>query len=397
MISPDFFKFAINNIKTRKLRSWLTIIGIVIGVAAIVGLISIGQGLENAVVEQFHNVGTDKIMVTPKMFMGPGTGGGGFTDDDVKAIERVPELKHVLPIITGNVEVEFHNEKRYTMLFAYESEGAAEDVWADMGFKVAKGRFPKSTETRVAGLGYLAAEDMFDEEIHPKNRIYINGEKFKVVGIAKPIGNSQDDSSVFIPMDDAKEILEKENYDMIITIIKPGVDADAAADKIHRALKNARGDENFQVSTMTQILETVGNILGIISLVLVGIASISLLVGAVGIMNTMYTSVLERTREIGIMKAIGATNHHILALFLIESGVIGAVGGIIGALIGTGLAFGFGSLSGQLNLPMEFLIKVDWKLILGGILFAFFVGALSGALPARSASKLKPADALRYE
>ncbi len=398
-MSIDYLKLAWNNIRYRKLRSWLTIIGIIIGVAAIVALISVSNGMENAITEQVEQFGADTITITPQGFSGP-TGGGSsteFEDSDVRVIESVPGVKHVLPIITGTAEIEFHKEKIYAMIFAYDASSNVQDIWTEAGFEIDKGRFPEEGEGKVAGLGYLVAYDTFEDSVHVKNRILINGERFKVVGIAKEIGNSQDDGAIFMPIETAQELLDQDYYNMIMVVAQEGVDVEVVAEKIERKLKRHRDLEDFQVLTFAEILDIIGNILGIIQLVLVGIAGISLLVGAVGIMNTMYTSVLERIKDIGIMKSIGATNKAILALFLTESAIIGMGGGVMGAIAGTGMAQAIGFAAAGMALPFPLKIVIEWDLIIFAILFALFIGMLAGYLPARKAAKMNPVDSLRYE
>ena len=164
---------------------------------------------------------------------------------------------------------------------------------------------------------------------------------------------------------------------------------------VEKELERKRGDTNFQVLTASQILEQIGQILGVMQIVLVGIAAISLLVGAIGIMNSMYTSVLERTKDIGIMKAIGARNADILQIFLIESGMIGLVGGLLGTALGTGMALAVEPFAKNAGFPL--IITLEMGVLLFGLLFAFVIGMISGILPAYQASKLKPVDALRYE
>ena len=211
------------------------------------------------------------------------------------------------------------------------------------------------------------------------------------------IGNSQDDNSINIDFDTFREIFDAEDrVDAITATAKPGLDMDALKEKTERKLERARGDENFQVMTSANILEQVNSILGIVQFVLIGIAGISLLVGGIGIMNSMYTSVLERTKEIGIMKSVGARNSDILLIFLVESGFIGLIGGIFGVLLGTGMALAVGAIAKQAGFAL-LKIVIDYKILLFGLSFAFVLGMISGALPAYRASKLKPVDALRYE
>ena len=220
--------------------------------------------------------------------------------------------------------------------------------------------------------------------------------EFKIVGIFKEIGNQQDDNQINIPLESARKVFDEPiRVDTIIAQVKSTNDISILQKKIEKELERKRDDTNFQVLTASQILEQINQVLGVIQIFLVGIAAISLIVGAIGIMNSMYTSVLERTKDIGIMKAIGARNSDILKIFLIESGLIGLVGGIIGSILGTAMALIIGIFSK--NSGFLITIKIEPLVLLFGLLFAFFVGVISGILPAIQASKLKPVDALRYE
>jgi putative ABC transport system permease protein len=392
----DYLRIALRNITHRRLRSWLTAIGIIIGVASVVALISVSMGMQDAIEEQFEMMGTDTITITPTSFTGPGsTAEAPFDDGDVRVIERVAEINKVLPMMYGTAKFTFHNQDSYSYLMGVPLDRDASDVWEDIGWESEIGRFPEPDKKEV-GLGYLAAKEMFDDEVHLKNTILVNDVKFKVVGIAKEVGNSQDDGAIYMDVDIAKDILDQENYNMILAKVKPGNDAELIADKVQRKLEKYRDAEDFNAMTPSEILEQVNDILGIIQLVLVGIAAISLLVGAIGIMNTMYTSVLERTKEIGIMKAIGASNHAIMLIFLAEAGILGLVGGTVGTILGMMMGKGVEIAAGTSGfIPLK--VAVSWPLILGAISFAFLIGALSGTLPALGAAKLKPVDALRHE
>ena len=171
---------------------------------------------------------------------------------------------------------------------------------------------------------------------------------------------------------------------------------DKSKENNENKLERKRDDENFQVLSASQIAEQINSVLGIIQVVLIGIAAISLVVGGIGIMNSMYTSVLERTKEIGIMKSIGARNSDILMLFLLESGFIGLIGGVFGVLLGSGIGILVGKAAASAGYGI-LKIKISFGLIMFGLAFAIIIGMISGALPARQASKLKPVDALRYE
>ncbi len=390
----DYLDFSIRNLKHRKLRTGLTVIGIIIGIASIIALISISQGLENAIVEQFEKMGSNRVYATPKGFQGQGAF-EGLTNDDNEQIEKMPEVDWVNPYLMFSKEVEFGKEKEFiNQIIGIETKDL-EQKWSDMDLNMEAGSLPKNGQRGIAVIGYSLANDMFKNKIHLKNKIKIKDHEFEVIGIVEKIGNEADDNSVWLAMEDAREVSGKENeVNMIEIKIKPGIDINLAAEKISKRLERYRGDDNFELMTPEQILDQIGQLLGIIQLVLGGIAAISLVVGGVGIMNSMYTSVLQRRKEIGILKSVGAKNSDIVMLFLVEAGIIGLGGGIIGVALGALIAFATGSIAEQLGFGL-LSIKVNWLLYLFGLLFAIGVGMFAGALPARKAAKLRPAEALR--
>ncbi len=391
----DYFVLAVNSIRHRKLRSWLTVIGIVIGVAAIISLITISRSLESTLQQQFETFGANRIFVSGKGFQGPGTMSNGLTTDDVKTIEKISGFDYVSPGLFRSAEAKYKEEAAFTLIGGLPAE-QYQSFYADAGIKMKQGRVIKENEKYVANIGSRVAEKMFSKELSVGNKIQINKVDFKIVGILEAVGNSQDDNQINIPLDAAREIFSEPNkVDSIIAQVKSTSDIPMLQDKIEKELKRKRGDTSFEVVTASQILEQINQILGVMQIVLVGIAAISLVVGAVGIMNSMYTSVLERTKEIGIMKSIGARNPDILWIFLIEAGLIGLVGGVLGTVLGTGMALAIGPIAKQAGFPL--IVQVEWTVLVIGLLFAFIVGMVSGILPAYQASKLKPVDALRYE
>jgi len=391
----EYFLLAINSITHRKLRSWLTIIGIIIGVAAIISLITISRGLENTIETQFEQFGTNRILISSKGFQGPGTASGGLTSKDVDTIKKISGFKYVVPGIFKSAEVKYNKEVGFTQIAALPAEDY-EQFLSDANIGLEQGRSIKSNDKFSAVIGIRVAKEMFSKELRIGSKIEINKQEFKIVGILKEIGNSQDDNQINIPLETAREIFNEPNQvDVIIAQTKPGVGIPSLQKKIEKELKQKRGDTNFQVMTASQILEQINTILGIVQIVLVGIAAISLIVGAIGILNSMYTSVLERTKDIGIMKAIGARNSDVLGIFLVESGLMGFVGGVFGTALGTLVALLVGKIAAQAGFLL--IMKIEFPLLLFGLFFAFLVGMISGALPAYQASKLKPVDALRYE
>ena len=335
----DYFLMVVNSIRHRKLRSWLTVVGIIIGVAAIISLITISRSLQGTIEQQFETFGANRIFVSGKGFQGPGTMSNCLTMEDVETIEKISGFKYVTRLFRS-AEVKFKKEAGFTLINGLPAEQYS-DFLADTGVKMRTGRAIKDNERYVAIIGSRAAEKMFSKELDVGNRIQINKVDFKIIGILEEIGNSQDDNQISIPLETAREIFdEPESVDTIIIQVKSSSEIPAIQEKIEKELERKRGDTNFEVVTASQILEQINQVLGVMQIVLVGIAAISLLVGAIGIMNSMYTSVLERTKEIGIMKAIGARNPDILWIFLIEAGMIGLVGGILGTALGSGMALG---------------------------------------------------------
>ncbi|MBU4501229.1 MAG: ABC transporter permease [Nanoarchaeota archaeon] len=392
----EYLIFAIKGLKHRRLRTWLTILGIVIGIGAIIALISISQGLENAIVEQFEKMGTGRLYIMPE-----GLGASaqvdftGLTTKDVDRLEKMPEVEWTNPYLIGSEEVEFSKQKRFVQVIAgIDTDGLA-DKWEDMDIGMGSGFMPNKKQTGIAILGYKIATERFDKDVHVKNKIKIRDKEFRVFGILEEIGNDDDDTAVWIDIDDFRELFDKpDEVNMIELKIKDGLDPNDAALKIETRLKKFRDDDTFQVITPEQILEQIGGLLDVIQMVLGGIAAISLVVGGVGIMNSMYTSVLQRKKEIGIMKSVGAKNKDIVMLFVVEAGFIGLIGGVIGAAFGSAIALSVGVIAAQAGFAL-LSVKISPFLLLFGLFFAIVVGMAAGALPARQAAKLRPAEALR--
>jgi len=394
----EYIRISFNSLRRRKLRSWLTIIGIIIGISAIVSLTLIAQGTENAVNEAFEQFGTDVILVQGgATFSRPTPGEYGLSDRDINFFESFGEVDFVIPYSYDTQEVEFKDEKKYPLVYAIDTE-----LWDEFlkrsNFEVEKGRAFQDGETGSVVVGWKLNQDYFENKVDLKSRIKIGGKSFKVVGIYERVGNDADDTAISMNIDDARKVYAPEDK---VTgaqiIVKDGVDIDKFAEYLEEEYEDYRGDKNFVLSTSTAILEQINSVLGILQYVVVGIAGIALIVGSVGIANTMYMSVLERTKEIGIMKSIGATNNAILTMFLIESAFFGIVGGIIGCIIGILMAV-IAKFAIEAFAPgIPFLILIDPAVIIGALIFSAISGIVSGILPARNASKLNPVDALRYE
>lgn len=391
----SYFKFALRSLKYRKLRSWLTILGVIIGVAAIVSLISISLGLEDAIKEQFSKIGSNKIFIMPKGNLG--SFGAGLTTKDVDALNQMSEFDLISPyVMTPSAQLTYKAKDAFVTLIGYPVDNSKQR-WEGYGIGAKEGRLFKEGDKNVLILGYKAQEDLFDKKINLHSKIQIKGTDFEVIGILEEVGNNQDDMQVFVPIETVRSLFNAPDaVSAIEANVKQGLDINVVVDKVKRRLSRIRDDESFDIMTPVDILKTMSNILNVVRVVLVAIAAISLVVGAMGILNSMYTNVLERTSEIGIMKSIGATNSGIMMIFLIEAGMMGLIGGIFGVTLGYLLS----KLVELIAVSAGFkLLTISFNplLMLGGLLFAFIVGVLSGYLPSLQASKLKVIDALRYD
>lgn len=401
-------KHALNMVLHSPLRSWLTIIGIVIGVASVIAIVSIGEGMEQSMTEQLGDLGMDLITITPgfsrggDMHFGPDREGGQQAADeetelsrtDVQALKGLSDIELIDTRIRGNVEVTYFGKSGSVSL-----TGVDQKIWSQITTdEVREGRMLDSADQNVILIGGGLADNFFDRPLGINKVITIEDSAFRIVGILDDQSNS-----IVMPIQISYQILddkEKDVYDSIIVKIKDEDDLDAVVEKIENKLMIARHvtdkDRDFSVSSSKQANEMRAEMMSSVSSFLTAIAAVSLLVGSVGISNTMFTSVLEKTKEIGIMKAIGARNRDILTIFLFHAGLIGLAGGIIGVIFGIILSGAMPSLLGGLPLARGGTI-VSFNTILIALSVSFSVGIIAGFIPAYQGSKLKPVDALRYE
>jgi len=398
----DYARIAFRSISHRKLRSWLTLIGILIGITAVVALISISVGMQNAIQSEFEEIGSNRIIVAPGgYFFGPGSTSystATFDNSDLKAVRNVRGIDAAVPILSKTIRLKFKDQEVSTQIMGGPTDTETLKITRKMDvFQVAEGRNIDTGDGYAITLSQDIAYDTFERDIRVGNNIKINDIDFKVIGIGKKahiVG-----SMSIIPLDTAREIFdEPDEISNIFVIIKETFTPTEVAEDIKKELRKERnvkeGEEDFYVQTAQQVIDTFTQILAAIQAVLIGIAAISLLVGGVGIMNTMFTSIVERTKEIGIMKSVGATNNVIALLFMIESGILGLLGGLLGIALGFVLAKTAQYLAdviGGITLVPEF----SFALIFGAMAFSFFIGMLAGLLPALQAAKLQPVEALR--
>jgi len=404
----DYVNFTFKNVKKRGLRSWLTMLGIFIGIASIVALISLGNSLQKGITGQFSGFGTDKLTIS-NAETGYGPPGSTtikkLTENDFNIINNINGIEFVIPRYVRSAEIKYGKVSNYQYVASLPiEEGKIKTVYNALNLKIDSGRLIKEGDTGKVLLGNnYFKEDIFGKKISTGKSIEIQGKKFKVSGILKEASTFIVNSIILVPEKDVKELFNIDNeIDLIVVQVKDEKNIKNIAEDIRNALRKDRnldiGEEDFSVQTPEENLEAINTILSILNLIIIAIASISLFVGGIGIANTMYTSVVERTKDIGIMKSIGARNKDILLLFLFESSILGLVGGIGGVIIGLGLAFSI-SYMASIFLPgleiTTFGIDFSILLISFSIFFSFLIGAMSGIFPALQASKLTPVEALR--
>ncbi|MCD6270282.1 ABC transporter permease [bacterium] len=400
----DYINIAVRNIRSRSLRSWLTILGIVIGVFLIISLISLSEGIKSSVLKELRMMGNNLIMVFPGQsndLMATFMGGMELNDEDVKAIRETKGVDSVIPMVWKSEMVRYGEKKKVIFLYAISWRRDLDLFKSQLGWSLEKGHWPAPRKREIV-VGSLVAKDIFPD-MKIGSEANIAGRKFKVVGILNSLGSKQDDSMVGIDSDIFRDITGKrKGAQFALVVIKPGFAPAKVAEQIKSNLKQhskrirGKDSSSFSVLTSDKVSGIVGNIMSLIQTLIFSLASIAIVVGAIGIMNTMYTSVQERIREIGVMKAIGARNSTISNIFLIESGIMGLIGGIGGVILGIGLAK-IVEIFFQIHPIFYLKASITPSLIIFGLLFSFLLGCLSGLLPARRAARLKPVDALRYE
>lgn len=417
-------KIALNIIIHSKIRSWLTVIGIVIGIAAIVSIISIGQGAQKTLEANLNTLSADMITINSGFsrasgasagfhggdFGGPSGGGESRTSQgptpknltyrDVIVLKSVPNVAYVMGIVSGSVDTVSYLGKssRGSIM------GVDPAVWRDMtSTELASGRYLIQGDVNCVVIGGRIASSTFTN-LQVNRQISIAGKSFKIIGILKESGGS-DDSRIIMPIENAVTILankDKKTFDSIQIKIKDISLTDDTVAQITSKLMMSHGilqasKQDFSITTLKSMQERIGSALSTMSLFLSAIAAISLIVGAIGIMNTMFTSVLERTKEIGILKALGSRNKDILMIFLFNSGIIGLVGGILGIILGVVASTLISSAAGISLGRFALSTYVSPTLVIGVFAISMFIGLVAGAIPAYRASRLRPVDALRFE
>lgn len=392
-------KTAIEDFKRNKVRTFLTALGITIGVLSVVMLIALGLGLKNYLKQQFENLGANLIMVMPGSGIGGGGGGAGFgaglfggaefDEKDINDLKRISEIKYIVPLFFTSKTVEVGGEKEFSYIM-----GVNEDLFKIMASKILAGElFSKSdiqARAKVAVLGYSIADKLFGE---PKDAvgktIRVEEQRFKVIGVVDKTGDNEQDNSIIIPY---KTTYGSMNPNKTFWSIYVGVESKDDVAKVKRDIEDILlkryGEDDFSVTEQSELLSTINQIFNIVNGVLVAIGSISLIVGGIGIMNIMYATVTERTKEVGIRRAVGATQKDIMKQFLTESILLSLFGGVLGLLLAALIV---------LAVRPFFPLSLNLLAVLISITVSSGIGIFFGVFPAKRAAKLPPIEAIRYE
>ncbi|WP_345783009.1 ABC transporter permease [Coraliomargarita parva] len=399
------FLIAVREIRRNLTRAFLTVLGIIIGVAAVITMVTLGDGTTQAVKDQISKLGSNLVMVRPGAGFGPRASSAGvpnFTEADVEAIrEQIPGVSAAAPVRNTSLSTIYRQEARNTTV-----TGSTQDYFEINSWELAQGRYFTEAETHsgaaVAVIGNTVKTELFNGEDPVGQKIRVGQASLQVIGILKAKGQAgmgDQDDTIVVPLSTMQRRLggrtSSRDISQISISAKEGFDSDRLIDDISSLLRQRRNlqsnqDDDFNVFDTRQIAETLSSSTQLMTTLLAAVAAVSLLVGGIGIMNIMLVSVTERTREIGIRLAIGATAREVLWQFLVEALTLSCVGGLIGIL----LAYLFCSLLAPL-IQVGFAFNTQINLI--AFAFSALVGIVFGFTPARRAARLDPIDALRHE
>jgi len=399
MITSDLMRFTLASAGAHKMRSGLTALGIGIGVTAVVLLTSIGEGLQHYLLAEFTQFGTNIVSVSP----GKSETFGGSTATfnttrplslaDAEALKRVPYVLFTNTSVGGNAEVEGNGRSRRTLV-----NGTSPYMPFVLSFKVALGEFlPPDDPTAprpFAVLGSKMRSELFGSMNPLGERIRVGGSRFRVIGVMESKGTIlgfELDDSVYIPAARALELFNKEGLNEINVLYDPAASAEEVTAGIRRIMIARHGGEDFTITTQKQMLDVLGSVLNILQIAVAGLGGISLLVGGVGIFTIMTIAVRERTSEIGLVRSLGAVRADVRRIFLVESIMLAALGGVGGLLFG-------GLIVETIKVLMPALpLRYSLPYAVAAEMIAILIGLVAGVAPAQKAASLDPVNALRTE
>jgi putative ABC transport system permease protein len=407
----DNFDLAYKNIRERMSRSILTLLGIAIGIMAIISLMAVGEGMNEAVTGELSTLSDTIIVSTGSGFSTSGVGMGGsasisedngkyLTDRDIADIKRIHGVEEVNTQLSSTGAVEFNGKDEHVSIVGMDSKSMELRYGRE---NLESGSLLDEGDKNKIVIGYEVAHEYFDSDVSIGNRIKVNGKKFVVHGIFAEEGGgsiSSTSNSVLLILEDFKKLTGESNIRVASVVVYDIDNVELIADEIEQKINENHGEDDYvTTNTMSSILDSIQNVIGIMQTVLLAIASIALIVASIGIMNTMLTSVMERTHDIGIMKAIGAMNKDIMLIFIFEGMLVSVVGGVFGILFGifgsqaiSSLMFSSGMGGGVAVIPIITIVSIG---IAVGV--SIFVGVLSSLYPALKAARMSPIEAVRYE
>lgn len=395
----DYIQLAFSSLRFSHMRSLLTALGISVGIAAVVLLTALGSGAQNYVLGEFSQFGAHIIAVTPGKASTMGMSGAVISNVRPLSLEDSEVLKDVrgaitsVPVVQGNAPVEYGKLTRWVTVI-----GANHEVPETWSMSVAQGQFlpddPLEQGRNVAVIGHKVKAELFKNRNPLGQRIRVGQERFRVVGVMESkgqvIGFDMDDI-VYIPINRALSLFNRESLMEVDILYQAGMDEKQVSETITERLIRRHGSEDFTITSQSDMLNSLGSILDILKAVVAGLGGISLLVGGVGIFTIMSIAVNERIREIGLLRALGASRQQVTNLFLLEAAVLSGIGGLAGLLLGLGI-------SGLIKLAVPAMpVSIAWDYVLLAEGLAVLTGMIAGLLPARRAAALLPVDALRNE
>ena len=399
MLYRDLVRFSFGVLRAFRMRAILSALGIAIGIAAVVLLTSIGEGIRSYVLSQFTQFGTNLIGVSPGKVKTAGVSVGTFgtvlplTIDDALALRRLPNIEVADPIISGNAEVAFAGRRRRVTVY-----GVTSQFPQALKMDVMLGRFlppddPDAARPLVV-LGTRVKHELFGDRNPLGQRIEVGGWHFTVIGVMAPKGQVfgiDFDDLVLIPVASAMEVFNRPGVMEIHVTYNPDVPVDSVVNSIRRLLMSRHDREDFTITPQKEALKTLDSVLGVLTFAVAALGGVSIVVGAIGILTIMIIAVSERTSEIGLLKALGATQAQIMLLFIAEASLIAFLGGLGGITLafaaGRGIALWFTALP----------VKTSWLYVVLAEVISVLVGVMAGVLPARNAARMEPVQALRAE